>query len=126
MTATDADGQSDTAVVTIWLVEDNEIFGCVGNTLLPGGDGIGFIQSGDGNDTIRGYAGVDTIYGGLGDANIGGSAECAVLQRAVPSRRNGCQLAGHGPAAYVRRRDRETGLQAKAAVGRWILFCNHQ
>ena len=70
-TLTDSDGQSDSAQLNIYSV-DNTIIGTVNADSITGGNLNDAITGGDGNDNLNGAAGHDTISGGLGDDTLTG------------------------------------------------------
>ncbi|MBC2733979.1 MAG: cadherin-like domain-containing protein, partial [Desulfobacteraceae bacterium] len=79
-TLTDTDGQSDTAQLAIYTI-DNEITGTVGadsitggalNDAITGDAGDDVLSGGDGNDSISGGAGEDTLSGNDGNDYLSG------------------------------------------------------
>ncbi|UTA49221.1 Ig-like domain-containing protein [Simiduia sp. 21SJ11W-1] len=81
-TLTDSDGQSDTAQLALYTI-DNRIAGTTGNDNIMGGNLNDAITGGAGNDTLHGGAGhdsisggdgVDTLSGGLGNDYLAGGA----------------------------------------------------
>ncbi|WP_281368212.1 VCBS domain-containing protein [Simiduia aestuariiviva] len=70
-TLTDNDGQSDTAQLALYTI-DNRIQGTAGNDNIIGGDLNDAIVGAAGNDTLTGGAGHDSISGGAGQDIIRG------------------------------------------------------
>ncbi|WP_159287848.1 beta strand repeat-containing protein, partial [Zhongshania aliphaticivorans] len=68
-TLTDVDGQSDSAQLAIYTIE-NEISGTDNADSIAGGDLNDAITGGDGMDILSGGAGHDTLSGGLGDDTL--------------------------------------------------------
>ena len=86
-TLTDTDGQSDTAQLAIYTI-DNEITGTVGadsitggalNDAITGDAGDDVLSGGDGNDSISGGAGDDTLSGNAGNDYLSGGADADTL-----------------------------------------------
>jgi len=72
-TLTDSDGQSDTAQLAIYTI-DNTITGTVSADSITGGDLNDAITGDSGNDTLSGGAGHDSISGGAGSDLLHGNA----------------------------------------------------
>ncbi|RKZ92441.1 MAG: hypothetical protein DRQ40_08730, partial [Gammaproteobacteria bacterium] len=86
-TLTDADGQSDTAQLAIYTI-DNEITGTIGadsiaggalNDAITGDAGDDILAGGDGHDSLSGGAGADTLSGDAGDDYLSGGADADTL-----------------------------------------------
>ncbi|MFC4364365.1 Ig-like domain-containing protein [Simiduia curdlanivorans] len=82
-TLTDSDGQSDTAQLALYTM-DNIIAGTSGNDNIIGGNlndaitgnaGDDVLSGGAGHDSISGGAGVDIVSGGLGNDYLSGGAD---------------------------------------------------
>ncbi|WP_460234871.1 Ig-like domain-containing protein, partial [Aurantivibrio plasticivorans] len=87
-TLTDSDGQSDTARLSIYSI-DNEITGTAGvdnilgssdNDAIIGDAGNDTLSGGDGHDNISGGEGLDILVGGLGDDYLSGGTGADDLQ----------------------------------------------
>ncbi|MGI1677094.1 MAG: type I secretion C-terminal target domain-containing protein [Cellvibrionaceae bacterium] len=87
-TLTDSDGQSDTARLSLYSI-DNEITGTVGadniaggatNDAIIGDAGNDTLSGGDGHDNISGGSGLDLLVGGLGDDYLSGGDDADELQ----------------------------------------------
>ena len=68
-TLTDSDGQSDSAQLNIYAI-DNTIDGTTGADSIVGGSLNDAITGNDGDDNLSGGAGHDTISGGAGDDSL--------------------------------------------------------
>ncbi len=78
-TLTDTDGQSDTAQLNIYQV-DNRLTGGDGDDVLLGGQLNDALIGAVGNDTLKGLSGNDTLSGGVGDDSLfGGDGSDALL-----------------------------------------------
>ena len=79
-TLTDSDGQSDTAQLSIYAIDNtiagtttaDSIVGSINNDAITGDDGDDTLDGSDGHDTISGGAGDDTLLGGTGLDNLSG------------------------------------------------------
>ncbi|MGH1472631.1 MAG: VCBS domain-containing protein, partial [Cellvibrionaceae bacterium] len=87
-TLTDSDGQSDTARLSLYSI-DNEITGTSGadniaggatNDAIIGDAGNDTLSGGAGHDNISGGDGLDLLVGGLGDDYLAGGADADELQ----------------------------------------------
>ena len=77
---TDTDGQSDTARLSLFTIDQtqtgdtgaNNIVGTIENDAIFGDAGDDILSGGDGNDSLSGGADNDTLYGGDGDDYLRG------------------------------------------------------
>ncbi len=90
-TLTDSDGQSDSAQLAIYSI-DNTITGTAGtdnitggadNDAITGDAGDDLLSGGAGHDNIAGGAGLDLLVGGLGDDYLAGGDDADDLQGGV-------------------------------------------
>jgi len=70
-TLTDSDGQTDSAQLSIYAI-DNTIIGTVNADSITGGNLNDAIIGDEGDDNLSGGAGHDTLSGGLGDDTLSG------------------------------------------------------